>query len=327
MGKRKILICGATGFIGRNLVDRFSGRDDCVLYGTVDRRKPDRALSEPGKIKLLKADLTNRADVERVLKGMDVVIQAAATTSGAQDIVTQPFIHVTDNAVMNSLIFRACHEQGVRHVIFFSCTVMYSENKHPVREEDFRYEIIDKYFGVGWTKVYIEKMCAFYAGLGKAKYTVIRHSNVYGPYDKYDLAHSHVFGATVTKVMTEPTDRIVVWGDGTEERDLLYVGDLIDFVDCAITKQKRPFELVNVGLGRSVSVRELVKTIIKHSGRRLKIDFDASKPTIPFKLSLNIAKANKTFGWSPKTSLARGIERTLDWYRENVMSTQAAARG
>ncbi len=194
------------------------------------------------------------------------MIQAPATTSGAKDIVTKPYIHVADNAVMNSLLFRSAHDHGVEQVIFFSCTVMYPEKEKPVREEDFNYEISPKYFGVGWTKVYLEKMCEFYSSIGNTKYTAIRHSNIYGPHDKYDLEKSHVFGATVTKVMTAKDGRITVWGEGTEERDLLYVEDLVRFVGLVMARQKNKFDLVNVGLGKSVSVTELVQKIIQHSG-------------------------------------------------------------
>ena len=76
-------------------------------------------------------------DVKRVMEGVDIVIQLAATTSGAKDIVTRPHIHVTDNALMNSLILRESYEQGVEHLIFPSCTVMYKPNKKKQKESDW----------------------------------------------------------------------------------------------------------------------------------------------------------------------------------------------
>ena len=198
--KKKTLVCGATGFIGRNIAESLAERDGLEVYGTYLNSEP---LDNPG-IKMIQADLTRTEDVSRVVKGMDLVIQAAATTSGAKDIVTKPYYHVTDNAVMNSLIFRSAHEHMVSHIVFFSCTVMYQSSKVPVKETDFdaNQEIYPNYFGVGWTKVYIEKMCEFYSRIGNTKYTAVRHSNIYGPYDKFDLEKSHVFGATMTKVMT-----------------------------------------------------------------------------------------------------------------------------
>lgn len=311
----KVLICGATGFIGRNILERFAVKKGYGLYAT--RHKPlPRGLARLPAVRWVKADLTSPRDVGRAIRGMDIVIQAAATTSGAKDIVERPYCHVTDNAVMNSLVFRAAYDHRVRHVVFLSCSVMYCEQPEPVRERDFKHDITPRYFGVGWTKVYLEKMCEFYSRLGPAKYTAIRHSNIYGPYDKYDLEKSHVFGATVAKVMSAKGGKITVWGDGSEERDLLYVDDLVDFVEAVLERQQSRFELINVGSGSALSVSDLVCAIIKASGRKLTIGFDRTKPSIPFKLCLNIERAKSLYGWSPRVPLAEGIRRSLRWYEE-----------
>lgn len=319
MRKKKVLICGATGFIGRNIAETFIKRDDFEVYGTYFESKP----LPYDKITMLHADLTRKEDVTRVVKEMDIIIQAAATTSGAKEIITKPYYHVTDNAVMNSLIFRAAYENTVSHVVFFSCTVMYPSSDLPVKETDFdpNKEMYPSYFGAGWTKVYIEKMCDFYSRIGNTKYTVIRHSNIYGPYDKFDLEKSHVFGATVTKVMTaENNGKITVWGSGEEERDLLYISDLVDFVELAIDKQGTNFALFNIGYGSSISINELVKKIIAHSRKNVTIEHDASQPTIKTRLRLDITKVKNTLGWYPQVSLDDGIQKTLAWYRANVTS-------
>ena len=317
--KKKVLICGASGFIGRNIFNRFIQNPDFEVYGTYFKSTPSPLLLQHSKSRLLQADLTHHGDVQRVIQGMDVVIQAAATTSGANDIVNKPYYHVTDNAVMNSFIFRACFEHKVKQVVFFSCTVMYSEQTKPVRESDFEYEIIDPYFGIGWTKVYIEKMCEFYSKIGPTRYTAIRHSNIYGPYDKFDLERSHVFGATLAKVMkAEEGKSIKVWGTGEEKRDLLHVSDLVRLLEAVIDIQDSPFELFNVGSGNQISIGDLVEKIIKSSGKKLKIAYDSSKPTIKTNISLDSAKARKFFNWSPRISLEEGIKETIEWYKASM---------
>lgn len=316
MNKKKVLVCGATGFIGHNVIERLAGREDLELYGTYLKTEPPAELRADRRLTLRQADLTNKEQVEAVVRGMDIIIQAAAVTSGAKDIVTRPYIHVTDNAVMNSLLFRAAFEHKVQHVVFFSCTTMYSPQPEPVREQDFNHQIIDRYFGVGWTKVYIEKLCEFYARLGPTRYTALRHSNIYGPYDKYDLDRSHVFGATVTKVLTNTDGAITVWGDGSEARDLLYVSDLVDFVELILARQTERFELLNLGCGKAVPIRELVSKIIRLSGKPLTIRFDTSKPSINFNIELNIDKACSKYGWQPKVDLDEGIQKTIAWYRK-----------
>jgi nucleoside-diphosphate-sugar epimerase len=310
----KVLITGATGFVGRNMAEHFGAMPGVEVFGTYLDSDP-----WPSKtIKFLKADLTRREDVDRVVKGMDVVIQAAATTSGAKDIVQKPYYHVTDNAVMNSLILRSAFEHKVSKFVFFSCTVMYQSGEQPVKETDFdaNMEMHRNYFGVGWTKVYIEKQCEFYSRIGSTQFTVIRHSNIYGPHDKYDLERSHVFGATLTKVMKAEGDSIVVWGSGEEKRDLLYVSDLVNFVEMALSKQACKYGLYNVGQGSCISVAELVGKIIKISGRNLAVKHDLSKPTIKTALALDTSKAKGEIGWEPQVSLDDGIRKTVAWYKE-----------
>ncbi|MBI5003364.1 NAD(P)-dependent oxidoreductase [Candidatus Woesearchaeota archaeon] len=310
--KKKILVCGATGFIGRNIAEALAVYEHYEVHGTYFAKKP---WTNP-KVVMHFADLTKKEDVGRIVAGMDIIIQAAATTSGAKDIVTKPYYHVTDNALMNSLLFCAAHEKRVSHIIFFSCTVMYQSRPEPLQETDFNAndEIYDKYFGVGWTKVYIEKMCEFYARLGTTKYTVIRHSNIYGPHDKFDLEKSHVFGATVTKVLTAKDNKITVWGGGEEARDLLYISDLVDFVKKALEKQRSSFSLYNVGAGYAVSIKDLIKKIIFHTGKHVEVCHDLTKPTIKTSLCLNCTKAKEELGWVPFVSLDEGIQKTLKWY-------------
>jgi nucleoside-diphosphate-sugar epimerase len=146
----------------------------------------------------------------------------------------------------------------------------------------------------------------------------LRHSNIYGPWDKFDLERSHVFGATMTKVLTARDGKIVVWGDGSEGRDLLYVSDLVDFVELSLKRQERQFELTNVGLGKAISVKDLVQQLIDASGKSLRIEYDATKPSLKTKLCLDVTKARETLGWAPKVSLEQGIRLTMQWYREHL---------
>lgn len=314
--KKNILICGATGFIGRNILENFSRSNKYNLFAIYNLRKPFKIKS----VKWIKYDLRSPLKINKILKNIDIVIQAAATTTGSKDVINQPFIHVTDNVVMNAYLFRGCFVNKVKHVIFFSCTTMYKSSLRPLKEYNFNplKDINPKYFGVATTKVYNEKMCEFFSGLGNTKFTAIRHSNIYGPHDKFDLEKSHVFGATITKVM-QANKEIVVWGEGNEKRDLLYIDDLVSFVKLTIDKQKNRFELLNCGAGYSISIKNLVKKIIKISKKNISIKYDLTKPNIPTYLSVDCSRAKKLLGWKPKISLDRGIKKTLCWWRKNLV--------
>jgi len=315
----KILICGATGFIGRNLVNYLSLNPDYNIFAVHNHKKPFEVTNAANKITWIKADLRNSKDVFKVINGMDIVIQAAATTSGSKDIVSKPYIHVTDNALMNSLLLRQAMESKVKHFIFFSCSVMYQSNEKALKESDWdpTKEINNKYFGAANTKIYIEKMLEFYSMISSMKTTAIRHSNIYGPFDKYDLEKSHVFGATITKVMTAEKD-ITVWGSGEEKRDVLYVDDLMNFVNLCIKNQSKQYRLYNCGSGESISIKSLVSMIIEVSGKEIKINHDLSKPTIKTNFCLDSDLAKRELDWTPKVKLPEGIAKTINWWINNI---------
>jgi nucleoside-diphosphate-sugar epimerase len=314
---KNILICGATGFIGKNLLEFYHTQNKYKIRATYFNSAP---LKEYDNVEWVHCDLRDPSQVKKVLNNIDIILQFAATTSGAKDIVNKPYIHVTDNVVMNSLLLREALEQSIKHFVFPSCTIMYQRSNNAIKESDFNpsEEILPFYFGAGHTKVYLEKMCEFYSKFEKTKHTVIRHSNIYGPHDKFDLEKSHVFGATITKVMTSQDSEVKVWGTGEEARDLLYIKDLIDFIDISLNQQTSYYELVNVGLGQGIKVKDLVQKIINHSGKELIITYDLSKPSLPTSLFLDCSKVKEIFNWEPKYTLDEGIIETLNWYKQNV---------
>ncbi len=311
---KKILICGATGFIGKNITLGLSKNKNYEIHATRFKRHPYKTSKN---VSWHKADLRNPNTVEKLVKGKDIIIQCAATTSGSKDIVSMPYIHVTDNAIINSYMFRSAYNNKIKHFIFPSCTVMYPSSKKPTKEKDFNGKILDKYKGAGETKVYLEKIAKFYSMLSETKFTIIRHSNIYGPHDKYDLDKSHVFGATITKVMRSKGS-LEVWGTGKEIRDFLYADDLVDFVKKSLRKQKTQYEIFNCGSGEPITVREICERIIKISKKDIRIKFNKAKPSIPFDMFLDCSKAKKEIGWSPKTRIDDGIAKTLYWWKKNI---------
>lgn len=311
---KKILICGATGFIGKNITLGLSKNKNYEIHAVRFKRP---AYKTSDNVKWHKADLRKPASIDKLIKNMDIVVQAAATTSGSKDIVSKPYIHVTDNAVINSFIFRSAYTHEIKHFIFPSCTVMYPSSKKATKENDFTGRIIDKYKGAGETKVYLEKIAKFYSMLSKTKFTIIRHSNIYGPHDKYDLDKSHVFGATITKVM-KAKDDLEVWGDGSEIRDFLHADDLVNFIKKAISKQKTQYEIYNCGSGKAITIKQLCNLIVKISKKPLKIKFNKNKPTIKFDMFLNYNKAKKELGWEPKIEIESGIKKTVSWWIKNI---------
>ena len=311
----KIIIAGATGFIGKNLLEYFS-KNNHEIFAIYNKKKPPEDFKL--KAKWIKADLRIPKVLEKILPNTDLFLQFAATTSGAKDITQKPYLHVTDNAVMNSYLLRECFEAKVKHFIFPSCTVML-ESKEFQKEDDWdpRNKINKNYFGVANTKIYLEKMCRFYSTLG-LKTTVIRHSNVFGKYDKFDLEKSHVLGASIRKVLdASENDDINVWGSGKARRDFIYVQELISFIEKSFYTQEKIFGLYNCGMGYSVSINELVEIIISVSKKNLNLRNDLSKPDIPTALSLDCSKAKREIGWENSTEFIEAIKETFNWAKKN----------
>ena len=318
--EKKILVCGASGFLGKSTFDALSQRDDFEVYGTYLTNRYNRVDPEVNS-KLIKADLTKSEHVDYIFKlGFDVVIQTAANSSGSKDDVERPYIHVTPNVAINNLLIAAAHEYGVKQFIFPSCTVMYPSQDEPSSENnvDLNKDFAPVYFGGAWMKVFSEKLCEFFSRLGKTQFTVIRHSNIYGPHDRFDPDKSHVFAATIRKVAEAPDNsKVIVWGQGKELRDFLHVSDFVKFIELVIDRQDYNFGLFNLGSEEPILIRELVERTIITSGKNLEIEYDPKGPTIGNKASIDCSKARTKFNWKPQISLNEGIRSTLEWYNHN----------
>jgi nucleoside-diphosphate-sugar epimerase len=315
---KQMLICGADGFIGRNALEFFHGEYEitAVLFSDDDPK-----FGRLEGVKYICTDLRNEESVKNIFSKnkFDVVIQAAATTTGSKDVVERPYLHVTDNVVMNAWIFREAMLSKVGHVLFPSCTVMYQPKEFPQKESDWNAsdEIYRSYFGVGNMKVFNENMCDFYSRLGTTKFTAFRHSNVYGPYDKFDLDKCHVVPAFVKKV-SDAVSEFEVWGTGKAKRDVIYISDLINFIDLCIKNQKNAYELFNCGAGEAFPILQLARTVMKLQSKELQLIMDKTKPDIPTTVILDCEKAKKILGWEPKVGLEEGLRKTCDWYNQYV---------
>ena len=316
--KQSMLICGSDGFIGKNLLDHF--KDEYNITATLFSSQSPKKGKVEG-VEYISVDLRDEQQVINLFdrKKFDVVLQMAATTTGSKDVVERPYVHVTDNTVMNAWIFREAMRTKVGHLLFPSCTVMYQPKDHPQAAADWSPldEMYPAYFGVGNMKVFCEKMCDFYSRIGSTKFTAFRHSNVYGPYDKFDLDKCHVVPAFVNKVINAD-ETLEIWGKGRASRDVIFIDDLVDFIDKCIKNQKTKYELYNCGGGQAFPILQLAETIMKLNDKSLKFKFDLTKPDIPTTVILNCDKAKRELGWACKTPIEEGLKRTSEWYKNNV---------
>jgi GDP-L-fucose synthase len=311
----KILILGATGFVGRNLAER--------LYkeGYTNLRNHGFTRKLEGFGESVQGDLRDDKFVEEIMKGVDVVYHCAASTSNAVDTIYAPLLHVTPNVIINALTMEKAYKEGVKKFIFLSSSTIYPESgERAVCETDNIYESIYKtYFPVGWMKRYAEVLCKMYSEIliNPMQTVIVRPANLYGPHDKYDLDKCHVTPASIIKIATR-LDPIPVWGDGTEIRDLLYVEDFCEALQIIMEKEEY-HEIYNVGSNAGYSVNEVIEYLKEIEGLESPIDYVNNKaPMIPKRL-IDSFKIFDKLGWSAKTSIKEGLEKSINWYKSEYL--------
>lgn len=320
----KVLVAGATGLIGSNLLKRLLD-EGASVRATVYKRVP---VDADPRVEFVHCDLRVAADCARAVAGMQHVHLCAATTSGAAAIAATPMIHVTPNVLINSQMLEAAYLAGVDKFIWLGSTVAYPMSDQPMREDQLMEgEPFEKYFFAGWAKRFMEVLCQMYGERLVKKMTtiVLRPTNVYGPNDDFEFATSHVIPALIRKVI-ERWDPIEVWGDGSEVRDAIYVDDMVEAMVLAASRLES-YSAINIGLGKGYSVREILKIVLDADGyAQAKVIFDPSKPTmIPIRL-INTGKAESELGFKAKVDLQEGVRKTIDWYRNTRGLPHPAAR-
>jgi len=311
----KILILGATGFVGRNLAERLYNEG----YTNLRNHGYSRKLEGFGES--VQGDLRNEEFVNQIMEGVDVVFHCAASTSNAVDTIYAPLLHVTPNVIINALTLEKAYKNKIKKFIFLSSSTIYPESgDRSVCETDFLYESIYKtYYPVGWMKRYAEVLCKMYSEIliNPMQTVIVRPANLYGPYDKYDLDKCHVTPASVIKVATK-LNPIPVWGDGTEIRDLLYVEDFVEALQVIMEKEEN-HEIYNVGSNSGYSVNQVINVLKEIEGLDSPIEYVNNKaPMIPVRL-IDSFKIFDKLGWSAKTTIYEGLEKTINWYKNEYL--------
>jgi len=315
----KVLVGGGAGFIGANLIQRLLslGAD---IRATIHRKAP---VIHDKRIEYVRCDLTKMKDCQKVVSGMDYVFLCAANTSGAAVIASTPLVHVTPNILMNSQMLEAAYFAKVKKFVWLSSNAAYPPSgDRPVKEEEmFNGDPYETYFAVGWMKRYTEILCKLYSERLKNPMStvVLRPSNMYGPYDDYDFATSHVMAALIRRVV-ERHNPLEVWGTGDDIRDWIYIDDFIKALILAAEKIDS-YNPINIGLGKGYSIKQALQMMLEIDGYNdAKIVFNSSKPSmIPIRL-IDITKAETLLGFKPETELREGIKKTLEWYRKTYQS-------
>ena len=262
-------------------------------------------------------DFTSFEDCMQATEGMQDLIICAAQIFGAQMMKENPTGALLPNLQINAGLIEAAARHGVERVIFISSSTVYQEANYAIAEDDLdlNQKPFKLYEGVGTLNRYIESMMQFYHSTGRFRAGIVRPTAVYGPNDQFADGKSHIIPANIKRAL-KGEDPYVVWGDGTPVRDFVYVEDVVESILHVLAYHCNA-EPINVGNGTPITIAEAVQTILEVCGHQPTVEYDPSKPTsLPFR-AVSTAKHNALFPEISRTSFHEGIEKTVQWYREN----------
>jgi GDP-L-fucose synthase len=256
------------------------------------------------------------------------VIMAAARVGGINANNTRPAEFIRDNLVIQDNVIDSAYRAGTEKFVFLGSSCIYPKlAPQPIKEEYLltgALEPTNEWYAIA--KIAGLKMCQAYRRQYGFNAISVMPTNLYGPGDNFDLQNSHVLPALIrrfheARLRGDPT--ILIWGTGTPRREFLHVDDLADAVVFLMTTYDNE-QVINVGWGEDVTIRELAEMIAKTSGFQGRLVFDSTKPDgTPQKL-LDTSRLS-ALGWRPKITLQAGIEQTYEWFKRHVSEARLIA--
>lgn len=311
---RRVTVAGASGFIGTHLVPALVSRG--AIVRAVVHANPPR-FPQDG-VEVVQEDLTTVSGCRLAMQNTEIFVMAAANSSGAQVMADKPLTHLTPNVVMNALTLEAAHALGVSKYCFISSNTVYPPGENPMSETDASGKFFPAYDVVADMKLFSERMAGFYQFKvpNPMGILIVRPANLYGPFDKFSPNESKVIPALIRRAVNRE-DPFVVWGDGRDVKDFLYISDFVEGLMAALELDSA-YEVFNLASGESVSLQEIIPIILsKSGGKPVTVTFDESKPSMIPVRRISNDKARSDLRWRPVVSMTEGIERTVDWYRRS----------
>jgi GDP-L-fucose synthase len=250
-----------------------------------------------------------------------IVILAAAKVGGIKANNDYPVEFLLDNLRIQNNVIHEAHESGVRKLLFLGSSCIYPKfAPQPIPETALLsgpLEPTNEAYAIA--KIAGIKLCQAYSREYGANFISVMPTNLYGPNDNFDLETSHVLAALLRKAHEAKTSgarELVVWGSGKPRREFLHVDDLASACLLLLEKYDSP-EIINVGCGEDISIRELAALICDVVGFEGELTWDTTKPDGTPRKLLDVTKL-RNLGWQPTIAFRDGIARTYDWFLKNV---------
>jgi GDP-L-fucose synthase len=250
----------------------------------------------------------------------DYVFVAAAKVGGIMANATKPVEFLSENLQVELNTINGAHAVGVKKLLFLGSSCIYPKHApQPIREDSLLTGLLEPTNEpYALAKIAGIKLCQAYAKQYGANFISVMPTNLYGPEDSFDLETSHVLPALIHKFhLAKEKSQLSVplWGTGSPYREFLHVDDLAEACLFLMENYNSP-ELINVGCGHDITIRELAEMVGKVVGYVGNLEWDASKPDGTPRKLLDVSKLNN-LGWKAKLPLEEGIRTTYQWWLEN----------
>ena len=305
----KVLLLGGSGFVGGS-IKKFLIKKKIKFYAPSSK----------------KLDLKKINKIENFLikKKISHIINSAGKVGGILSNIENQKKFFEDNMEINYNLLKAASKHNVANIINIGSSCMYPKIYKNKMKENYLMSgyLEDTNFGYGLAKL----ISSFYLKILKKNnnlnYTTIIPCNLYGPKDNFDPKSSHLVAAIIQKIFTAIKNKeqsIEVWGDGLSKREFLYVDDFAEFV-VSLVKSKLKFpDFLNIGYGTDFTVKQYYKKIINLVNPKIKIVFNKKYPSGMKRKLIDSSLAKKIYKWSPKTSLDKGLIKTIKYYENNKL--------
>lgn len=303
----RILVTGATGFIGKSLLPRLkaAGHETIALCS-----KDYNLLEQPECRRLFKEH------------SPDAVYHLAAKVGGILANKTYPADFIYNNLAMNTYFLEEARKAGVKRLMYTFCGCAYSSSApNPIKEEELFKGIPDPnamFYSLAKATNHLQ-VVAYRRQYG-LDWSSLIPGNAYGPWDNFSDRNSHVIPGQLrrfhfAKENNEPS--ITVWGSGSPVRDFVYVEDVADSLVVALEKHHEEAP-INVSSGMGVSIKELTELVRDTVGYEGEIIWDKSKPDgHPVKI-FDVTRMKSVLGFEPKVQLKEGLAKTYSWFKNNI---------
>jgi len=310
---KNVLITGGAGFVGRHLTDHLLACGGYAVTVIDNESLGHRSHLDLERVRFIPGDIREREELRHALQGQYAVVHLAADTR-VMDSIQDPGHNFESNVVGSFNLLELCRELGVPRVVAASTGGAILGDVEPPVHEEMAPRPTSPY---GASKLMLEGYLSAYSAAFGVSGCALRFSNIYGP---RSFHKGSVVAHFYKQVLAGAP--LVVYGDGTQTRDFLYVGDLVEAIRRALDSDAEG--AYQLGSGRGTSVNELLDHLRVATGRDLEVRYEPFRAGEVKDTWCRIDRARAGFGFDPSTSLAEGLRTTWEWFvREHSLTAGA----